>query len=267
MKISAIFVSHRLDMVCSALRGKFGVLIVAAISIISHASAAAEVGGLIPWQSFDQAKELSQSTGKPMMLYFHADWCKICSRMDATSLSDNAVASAIDTTVVPVLIRTDSDDSLTYRGKRTTSTKLTKEFGVQGYPSFIFLTGDECLLGQTRGLLNSEGLISYLLKVAKMKCQSSESEARDKSATDSVRQSANQTVSGSSGQPATKYVTCTFCGGLGHSNERCGACNGTGSVNYGTDYAPQIKRCSPCNGTGKRKCTACNGTGTVAIRQ
>jgi len=48
------------------------------------------------WDSFPLAFEAAAEAGKPMLVYFNADWCTICRRLEGESFTAPAVAQALE---------------------------------------------------------------------------------------------------------------------------------------------------------------------------
>jgi len=79
--------------------------------------------------------ELSKATaaGKPVMLYFYADWCVSCKEMEAFTFSVASVHQALEDVVLLKADVTPNDDQ---------DTALYKHFGIIGPPSIMFFGTD-----------------------------------------------------------------------------------------------------------------------------
>jgi len=84
----------------------------------------------IDWRT-DLAAALAEAarTGRPVLIYFHADWCQPCRLMDGATFVNRAVAAYIGQHFVPVKV----DDT------RETSA-VSKKYEVRIYPSLLLLS-------------------------------------------------------------------------------------------------------------------------------
>ena len=55
-----------------------------------------------------EAKQLSDRTGKPMLIVFGADWCGFCKKLDAETLAHPQVSRFINDSFVPVHLDLDT---------------------------------------------------------------------------------------------------------------------------------------------------------------
>jgi thioredoxin-related protein len=86
------------------------------------------------WQEIDlaQANQLSEETGKPVLLYFTSPICLACHRMDNTTFQDKSLISQIENETIPI------------RPTGTSQDALQKRFGVVGYPTLCLIqTGED----------------------------------------------------------------------------------------------------------------------------
>jgi thioredoxin-related protein len=99
-----------------------------AVTITLLLTAAMSFGQSIPWGSnYAKALELAKKTGKPILVFFHADWCQYCQRMKAGTLRDQNVVKVMKS-VIPVSLNAETD------GKA-----LKAKLGAKMYPAFIFV--------------------------------------------------------------------------------------------------------------------------------
>lgn len=85
---------------------------------------------IVPWRTdFDAAQAESQQSGKPVMLYFTAEWCGPCQSMKRTTWADEKVEQALRA-FVPT--RVDID----------VSPQLAMQYGVESIPYMVVLNED-----------------------------------------------------------------------------------------------------------------------------
>jgi thiol:disulfide interchange protein len=107
---------------------------------------------VVGYRALNPAKELVQwgtdltagrqqaiTTGKPLLLYFTADWCGPCQQMKRTTFADQQVAQAM-ASVVPVKLDLDRNQ------------QLAGQLQVETIPRFFMMTGDGRVIS-----VNAEG--------------------------------------------------------------------------------------------------------------
>ena len=73
---------------------------------------------------------LAKEKGLPIVIDFHADWCKWCKEMDKTTFKDAKVVELMNGKFIPVSVDTEKD--------RATAAK----YGVQSLPTMWFLDSE-----------------------------------------------------------------------------------------------------------------------------
>lgn len=102
-------------------------------------------GSDIQWRDdFEAARAEASETGRPLLLYFTADWCEPCQRMKKRVWPKDSVERAVNERTIPVYLDIDTE-----RVK-----VIAKHYPVQFIPTLIFadaegrpLTKDGHLLG------------------------------------------------------------------------------------------------------------------------
>lgn len=121
------------------------VLVIAAVMMGLNINAQEE----IRWYTLEEAIEQNSKEPRKFMVDVYTDWCGWCKRMDATTFSDGAVASYVNTHFYPVKFNAEMKDSLTLgertyyfidngrRGYHEVAAILTK--GRLSYPTIVYL--------------------------------------------------------------------------------------------------------------------------------
>ncbi|HUP60342.1 MAG TPA: cytochrome c biogenesis protein CcdA [Thermoanaerobaculia bacterium] len=86
----------------------------------------------VQWEKYDaKALAAAKAANKPVVIDFYADWCLPCKELDANTFTDAAVVAELDRFVRVKADLTAPDDETTKR--------LTKEYGILGVPTLVFL--------------------------------------------------------------------------------------------------------------------------------
>jgi thioredoxin-related protein len=96
----------------------------------------------LKWVSFNDGMAEAKKTGKKVMIDVYTDWCGWCKKMDKDTYANGDIADYLSKEYVAIKINAESGNRLQYRGKSYTEQELAGSFGVNGYPSIIFLAHD-----------------------------------------------------------------------------------------------------------------------------
>ncbi|RJQ61030.1 MAG: DUF255 domain-containing protein [Desulfobacteraceae bacterium] len=99
---------------------------VAILSLILSANTASAAD--IQWYGYDDGLALAKKQGKKVFLYFWADWCQYCKKMEEETLSKKEVAALLGKNYIPVKINMDADQ------------RLASQYFVRGLPTTWFLS-------------------------------------------------------------------------------------------------------------------------------
>ncbi len=121
--------------------------------VLAYAGISRSLGGkeIIPWRDdFTAAQSEAKQTGKPMFLYFTADWCGPCQSMKRTTWANANVEQALRT-YIPTRIDIDRDAS------------LATQFQVTSVPFFVVLSDSGALLqSNAEGAMDGATFIDWL---------------------------------------------------------------------------------------------------------
>jgi thioredoxin 1 len=121
--------------------------------------ATALIGALVEWRrppelvqwrdNLEAARSESNATGKPLLLYFTADWCGPCQQMRRTTWADARVKSALDA-YVPVKIDVDRLPD------------VARRYDVKAIPRLVLLDRAGNAVASREGLVEAHAMIEWL---------------------------------------------------------------------------------------------------------
>jgi thioredoxin-related protein len=117
----------------------------------------------IQWHQFDEGLKLAKEEGKNVLIEFYTDWCGYCKKMNKTTFKDPGIIGMINDNYVPVRVNGDSRDTVNLDGWITSERNLTRsEYGVTGYPTYVFLEPDGGKITKLPGYQQSDRLLTIL---------------------------------------------------------------------------------------------------------
>lgn len=105
------------------------------------------------WQ---EAIQKAKDEHKPIFLDIYATWCGPCKRLKKNTFSNKDVGVYFNQHFINV----------TYDGEQSEGMNLMKEYGLNSFPSLLFIDFNGQIIVQTTGYHNSEELIAIGKEVA-----------------------------------------------------------------------------------------------------
>ena len=112
----------------------------------------------IEWQDYKKGMKLAkliENQNKRIFLYFYADWCQYCLKLNETTFKEQAILDYLKENFISILIDTDKEK------------KLVKDWQVRGLPTMYFLKSDGTSLKTIRGYIGSKKFLKTLQEVVK----------------------------------------------------------------------------------------------------
>jgi thioredoxin-related protein len=106
--------------------------------------------GLIRWSSLDVAQQQENAEKRKFMVFFHADWCTYCVKLEKNAFSNPEIAEYINTNFLPVKVDTMKESQTAAR------------FGVRGLPDIRFLTPEGDGIAKIPGYVEKKQLLTLL---------------------------------------------------------------------------------------------------------
>ncbi|MCJ7615274.1 MAG: thioredoxin fold domain-containing protein [Desulfobacterales bacterium] len=104
----------------------------------------------IKWYTYKQGIELSKIEGVKIFLYFYADWCTYCKKMEKETFNDDSVVSYLNDNFISIKVNSDRD------------TKTALDFGVRGLPSSWFIEKNGERISNLPGFIAADILLNVL---------------------------------------------------------------------------------------------------------
>lgn len=116
---------------------------------ISASVSTAEESG-IEWRKYDEGVAMAKAEKKKIFLYFHADWCGYCHKMDASTFKDAGVIDYLNDNYITIKVDSDKE------------TKIASKYSVRGLPTSWFLKANSDKLSSMPGYIDAKRLLTIL---------------------------------------------------------------------------------------------------------
>ena len=92
------------------------------------------------WLAFDDGLAKARTENKPIFVEFYAEWCIFCKKFQKETINDQKIARMLAENFVYVRLNAENSESRArYKGKSVSNVELTQAFGINAYPSLVFL--------------------------------------------------------------------------------------------------------------------------------
>lgn len=81
---------------------------------------------VIDWLTFEQLEDSSAVQPKKVFIYFYADWCAYCKKMDEAAYKDPSVIAILNTAYYAIKMNAESTDEISFDGQLFKNKQLGK---------------------------------------------------------------------------------------------------------------------------------------------
>lgn len=117
---------------------------------VNTGSQGAKDGTVIGWEDMQPGLARAKAEGKPVFLYFHADWCTYCVKLKKTTFKDKSVLAYLAQNFVSISVDTDKHR------------EVSEKWRVTGLPTLWFLTPDGGKISKIPGYVGAEQMTRFL---------------------------------------------------------------------------------------------------------
>lgn len=99
--------------------------------------------------SYQEAMDMSRRTGKKVFLFFHADWCSWCKKMERDTFSDSSVKQALNQYIV-------------YHVDTGKEREISRKYSVSGIPAYCITDNSEKPTQSGQGYKTPQEFLNWL---------------------------------------------------------------------------------------------------------
>ena len=151
--------------------------LIAFIFLLMFISVSAQRNAEMNWMSFEQLEDSLRQKPKKTLVYFYADWCVYCKKMDRNAFKNSAVVEKINREFYAVKMNAETTDTVYFDGikfyndelekKRNPTHQLAKLLASRkekafALPALVLLDENFKVISRSFTYLTSESLQSFL---------------------------------------------------------------------------------------------------------
>tara|TARA_R110000868_G_scaffold259361_4_gene517249 strand:- start:13901 stop:14398 length:498 start_codon:yes stop_codon:yes gene_type:complete len=122
----------------------------------SKAQSQSEINSGFEWLTLDEAQIKAKETGKNILLFGYAEWCTYCLKMRKESFPDSTVQKAIADYYYPVQLNGESEERVTWNGKKMPAVELARYLRLSSFPTHYFINSEGEILGAQPGFIEAD---------------------------------------------------------------------------------------------------------------
>jgi thioredoxin-related protein len=114
-------------------------LLAPAILVASHDTHDSNENAAIKWLTIEEVEEKVKQEPRIVFVDVYTDWCGWCKKMDRGTFADPEVVKYVNENFYAVKMDAEGKDKVTFLGKTVSPAALSKNMGVNGYPTIVFI--------------------------------------------------------------------------------------------------------------------------------
>lgn len=96
----------------------------------------------LKWHSFSDGLKLAKSENKKVLIDVYTDWCEWCKKMDEEVYANSTVKNYLASKFILIKLNAESEKKHNFEGREYSEMELAYIFGVEGFPTTIFIRED-----------------------------------------------------------------------------------------------------------------------------
>lgn len=116
----------------------------------------------VQWKAWNPGLEAARASGKPVLVDVYTDWCGWCKRMDRDVYARQDVNAYLSSHFVTVKLNAEGGELAAYQGRNYSGRSLAAAFGIDGYPTTVFLSATGDRLVNVPGYVEPERFLALL---------------------------------------------------------------------------------------------------------
>lgn len=148
---------------------KLFILLIVVATLIIYAIQSSESEPKSKRYNLESGLVEAKKQNKLILVDVYTDWCKACKKMDADVYSNEEIIEYLKANFIFVKLNGEGNSKMTYNNRVVTETDIAKQFGVDGFPTTIFLKSNGSLISSTPGYYPPDTFLNILHEIIKNK--------------------------------------------------------------------------------------------------
>jgi len=116
----------------------------------------------VAWKTFDKGLQDAAVSKKYGFVDVYTDWCGYCKLLESQTLKAAPVMAELQKNFVSIKLNAESEETLSWKGKKMTGRELASLWGVEGFPTMLFLNSKGEIIGSFASFAEAELMVNLL---------------------------------------------------------------------------------------------------------
>lgn len=116
----------------------------------------------VEWKSFEKGLKDAAAAKKYSFVDVYTDWCGYCKQLEQTTLKAKPVVNELGKNFVSIRFNAESQEKVTWKGKTVSMAELSAMWGVEGFPTMLFLNSKGDIIGSFASFADANLMINLL---------------------------------------------------------------------------------------------------------
>jgi thioredoxin-related protein len=121
----------------------------------------------IRWYNLESGLSEGKKQNKIILMDIYTDWCKWCKKMDSDVYSDKEIVNYLEENFICVKLDGEGHSLLNYNHRNLTETEITKQFGIDSFPTTVFFNANGDHISSIPGYYPADEFKDILTNISK----------------------------------------------------------------------------------------------------
>jgi thioredoxin-related protein len=120
----------------------------------------------VKWVPLESGVKNLASSKRYLFVSVYTDWCGYCKKLNAVTFKSAPVIAELDKNFESVRLNAESEALVTWKGKKMSSKALADHWGVEGFPTLLFLNRRGEIVGSFSSYVEPELMVKLLTYIS-----------------------------------------------------------------------------------------------------
>jgi thioredoxin-related protein len=120
----------------------------------------------VRWVPLEEGAQKVSASGKHLFVSVYTDWCGYCRKLNTVTFKAAPVIGELERNFESVRLNAESEAKVTWKGKTFTSRQLAEHWGVEGYPTLLFLNAKGDIVGSFSSYAEPDLMVKLLTYIS-----------------------------------------------------------------------------------------------------